>query len=657
MATQSRRIDDHGLDDERDRDSGAGDSHAEPRLAADARHVQWVEKFRPKTFDELILPPRLSQQFREFVAAERMPNLLLSGPPGLGKTSAAKILSHEMIGEDNVLFINASDKRGIDIVRGIIQDYATTCSWHGGRKIVLLDEADSLTPDAQSALRALIEWCAEYCAFILTCNDPTKIIPALHSRCSVIEFACTPELKQNYIARACQILDHEGVEYDIIHVAEYIGKFFPDFRRTLNELQANAIRGQVQPISQTTLGHFVNGARVDSEHRVGDQDFGQQDDDGAVDGATPDPAPTLIRESFPPLPALSVPPSEVALLLDDLTAAFKRHMILPTWAAEAMALWAIHAHVHNAALHSPILAIVAPEKRCGKTTGLKLLSRLCPRALTTSNITPASVYRTVDEYQPTLLIDELETFLSVCPSFRGILNSCHDRELALVIRMEGGQLRAFSTWAALAVAVIGNLPETVADRSIIIRLERKRPDETVERLRPDNGDHLRGLGRRAALSAQEHMERLRGADPIIPAGLDDRAADNWRPLFAIADVAGGRWPELARKVAVMLSGNARVDESPGVIMLGDIRMVRNERGIDRVITTTDLLAALAAREDRPWPEWNGGSPITASQLARLLKPFGIRPTTIRIGTETAKGYRFADFDDAFARYLPPSVTE
>jgi putative DNA primase/helicase len=520
---------------------------------------------------------------------------------------------------------------------------------------VLLDEADSLTPDAQLALRALIEFCASNCGFILTANDASKIIPALHSRCSVIDFIAAPELQEDYLNRACQILRQEGVEHDRRDVAEYVRKYFPDFRRTLNELQANAIRGRLQPISQITLGHSVNGARVDIEHGVGDRGFGQQDGDDADDGATPDPAAPLIREPSPPLAALLFPPSELALLLDGLTAAFKRFNVLPNGAAEAMALWVLFDHSHDAARHSPILAVLSPEKRCGKTTLLDVLSRLTTRPLATSNITPAALYWIVHEVAPTLLIDEGDTFLSTHSSLRGILNSGHTRATAWVMRMDNGRLRAFCMWSPKVIAIIGNLPDTVADRSIIIRLKRKRSDEMVERLGPNNEDDLRDLRRRAGMFAAENLERLKVADPIIPPGLDDRAADNWRMLLAIADAAGGHWPGLARKVAVMLSGNARGDESPGVTMLGDIHKVRDKRRIDR-IRTTDLITALTAMEDRPWSEWNEGGPITGSQLARLLKPFQIGPTTIRIGTETAKGYWFSDFDDAFARYLPLGVT-
>jgi putative DNA primase/helicase len=309
----------------------------------------------------------------------------------------------------------------------------------------------------------------------------------------------------------------------------------------------------------------------------------------------------------------------------------------------------------RAELASPItprLAITSAEKRCGKSTLLRAMSALVSKPLAASNITAAAIFRTVEACQPTLLIDEADTFLPENEELRGILNSGHARDGA-VIRLVGDdhEPRQFSTWAPSAVAAIGELPGTIADRSVIIRMERQRPTDRKVPLRLDKLDALKSLARRVARWAADNRTALAEADPDVPAGLHDRAADNWRPLLAIADAAGGRWPEAARYAALALSGGGDAPSSNREKLLGDIRAVFVARGVDR-LSSADLCGALAGMEDRPWPEWRQGKPITPRQIASLLAPLAVSPGTIRLGSDTAKGYLLDQFADAFARYLP-----
>jgi hypothetical protein len=153
----------------------------------------------------------------------------------------------------------------------------------------------------------------------------------------------------------------------------------------------------------------------------------------------------------------------------------------------------------------------------------------------------------------------------------------------------------------------------------------------------------------------DNADRVRGADPDIPAGIFNRVADNWRPLLVIADAAGGDWPERARRVLVAMAGVIN-DQSTGAMLFADIRDIFSERKADR-LPSTELAEALVAIEGRPWAEWRHGKAITANSLARLLAPYGIAPTTIRVGTKTPKGYQLADFADAFERYLAPDGQE
>jgi len=333
-------------------------------------------------------------------------------------------------------------------------------------------------------------------------------------------------------------------------------------------------------------------------------------------------------------------------LLDDISAAVRDHVVMPHGAAEMIALFILHTHAHAAAQFSPLLAIISPDSACGKTTLLRALAVLTPSALPVANLTAAGLYRTISSRKYTLLIDEGDTIPIGQNELRGILNSGHCSDSAQVLRADG----IFNVWCPKAIALIGVLPTTLRDRSLLITLKRKRPDETVTALDRAALARLHRLGERAAAWTVHHRERLAAANPAMPPELTNRTADNWAALLAIADVAGGRWPQLARLVAGRSAAEAQADISAGVMLLGDVRKVFVVIRTDR-IPTTDLLEALKSMEDRPWCEWRGRQAITASQLAHLLKPYGISPKTMRFVNFTAKGYLLADFEDAFLRYL------
>jgi len=340
-------------------------------------------------------------------------------------------------------------------------------------------------------------------------------------------------------------------------------------------------------------------------------------------------------------------PPDAAALLDNIAALLIDHIVLPKGGPEAIALWVLHAHAHDAAQISAILALVSPVKRCGKTTALNVLHCLVPRPLLSSNVSPAGLFRAIHQGSPTLLVDELDSFFRDDNALRNVLNSGHSRAGAFVLRASG----VFSTWAPKVVALIGKLPDTLMDRSIVVPLKRRGPGESIKPFRMDRAGHLEPLQYGAQCWAAASFERLQAADPEMPPGLHDRAADNWRPLLAIADSAGGDWPERARSAAVLLSSDHGEDESAATMLLADIKALFQESGSERM-WSSELAISLAQREDRPWGEWKGNRPITPAQVAVLLKPFGIRPEAIRIGSKTGKGYRLDVFADAFSRYLP-----
>ena len=207
----------------------------------------WVEKYRPSTVNDCILPDRLKKIFQDYVNTKEIPNLMLTGSAGVGKTTVAKAMCAE-IGV-NHLFINSSEERGIDMLRTKIRTYASTMSLTGGKKVIILDEADYLTPEAQAALRGAIEEFANNCTFIFTCNFKSRLIEALHSRCSVVDFSLKREEKQEMAAqlfkRMQSILNEESVKYEKEVLVKIIGKYFPDYRRTLNELQRYSASGNL----------------------------------------------------------------------------------------------------------------------------------------------------------------------------------------------------------------------------------------------------------------------------------------------------------------------------------------------------------------------------------------------------------------------------
>jgi putative DNA primase/helicase len=344
-------------------------------------------------------------------------------------------------------------------------------------------------------------------------------------------------------------------------------------------------------------------------------------------------------------------PVDLDGLLDRLAAKLVRHLVLPPGAPDAIALWILNAHCHDVCRISPVLALVSPDRRCGKTTALNLISSLVPRAVTTANISPAALYRVIEQRSPTLLIDEADTFLKQSRTLLGILNAGHVRESAYVTRVSGSAsdgIHDFSVWCPKVLAMIGKLPPTLEDRSIVIRLSRKTPNERTERLRLDGDSELLDLREAAAKWAAANSHFIKDPDPDIPVQLNDRAADNWRQLLAIADLAGETWSLRARSAAIAMTGIEH-DEALGDLLLFDIKLIFSVRGVDR-LRSTDLVSQLAEMEHRQWPEWWNGQPMTAVQLAKMLSAYGVRPDTHRFGGFTAKGYLLAQFGDAFARY-------
>lgn len=347
-------------------------------------------------------------------------------------------------------------------------------------------------------------------------------------------------------------------------------------------------------------------------------------------------------------------PVDPAELLADISGTVRRFIVCKPETAYAVALWAAMSWFMDVVQVAPLAVITAPEKRCGKSQLLTLLGKLCRRPLTASNISSAALFRTIDAWAPTLLVDEADAFMKENEELRGLLNAGHTRESAYVVRLvgEAHSPARFNVWGAKALAGIGHLADTLMDRAVVLELRRKLPAETVDRLRYAEPGLFDELAAKLARFAEDYSERVRTARPDLPHSLNDRAQDNWEPLLAIAGVAGGPWPVLARQAAIELSGADSPTMSAGTELLADIQHVFDVRKVER-LTTADLIAALCEDEEASWATYNRGRPLSPRQLAKRLDGYGIKSKNLKLGYgDVRKGFERSQFEEAFQRYLP-----
>jgi len=348
-----------------------------------------------------------------------------------------------------------------------------------------------------------------------------------------------------------------------------------------------------------------------------------------------------------------------ARLLDYVAAYIRRFVFLSDSQARVAAIWVVHTHTFDAADSTPYLAVTSAEKQSGKTRLLEVFLTLVANPWFTGRVTAAVLTRKIDADRPAMLLDESDAAFGgekeYAEALRGVLNTGHRRGgTASCCVGQGANIsfKDFSTFCPKAIAGIGKLPDTVADRAVPIRLKRATQDEKVERFR-----HRDVETEAARLKAQIEAwcasigEKLPDARPDLPEKLTDRQQDGAESLLAIADAAGGEWPRAARRALIELCSEAQgSDDSIGRLLLADIRRVFESRGVDR-LPSAELATALAEIETSPWGEWSHGKPLTAPRLARLLKPFEVSPECIRVGGKTPRGYFVEQFRDAFRRYL------
>ena len=368
-------------------------------------------------------------------------------------------------------------------------------------------------------------------------------------------------------------------------------------------------------------------------------------------------------------------PVDGAALLDETANVIRRHVDMPVTSADAVALWVVHAWIHDRLEISTFLNITSATKRCGKSLLMEVLVALVCKPLAASGrITPAALFRTIEQYAPTLLLDEADTFLGDDQELRGLVNGSQRRDLAYVMRTVGDDYepRLFRTWCAKVISGIGSLPDTVLDRSLLIRLERRAPNVGDLPLWRDRdkqaiADLYCKLARWTADEGDAVLERRNAV--AFPPVLNDRACDGWEALLAIGDVAGGEWAgPTGRAYRACEAINAAADPEIGAreMLLADLWQVFRDAGDlahlptgkpDATYNSLEpaILPALVAMEEHPWSEWSRGRPLSPRGLAKLLKDFGIVPGSIRPkGGGTPKGYKRAAFEPVWKRYGIPS---
>ena len=349
-------------------------------------------------------------------------------------------------------------------------------------------------------------------------------------------------------------------------------------------------------------------------------------------------------------------------LLSEVAGTIRQYVILSDVQADAVALWAVLTWVHDSLEVAPFLNVSSAVKRSGKSTLVDVLGALVYRPLTSSGrISSAALFRIIERDQPALLLDESDTFMRDDPELAGVINGSQRRSMAYVYRCEGDNNEPcrYATWSPKAIVGIGNLPDTVTDRSIVIQLERKGSGDRVILWRHRDREALEVLRSKIARWIDDHRGEILSALSIVafPPGMDDRQQDSWEPLLAIANVAGGEWPERTQRACTSLCASAGDKESAKELLLTDLHTLFEQRGNPETLETVDILNYLHNREDRPWCEWSRGKPMSPRALASQLKSFKIVPGTVWLDSgRSAKGYKRAPFLNVWSRYVSPVLS-
>ncbi|MFE9174323.1 DUF3631 domain-containing protein [Streptomyces kebangsaanensis] len=348
-----------------------------------------------------------------------------------------------------------------------------------------------------------------------------------------------------------------------------------------------------------------------------------------------------------------------AAVLDELRAAIGRYVVLPSEEAlTAVTLWVAATHIQSVLQHAPRLAVVGPTKGCGKSRLLDVLHETVHRPMMTVNTSPAVVFRVIGKNPPTLLVDEADTIFGPKAGdkedLRGLLNAGHQRNRP-AWRISGPEQKptSFPTFAMAALAGIGDLPDTIMDRAVVLRMQKRKPGERITPFRSRYSvPELNAVRDRLAAWLTPLRGTAAGLVPQMP--VEDRAADTWEPLVTVADLAGGHWPDQARAACLAMTRSEVLQDEQTTLktrLLRDIRRIFDTEGTE-VLRTQDMLAALVQDAEAPWAEY-GTNGLNAYHLGNLLRDFGISSANHRFDNgRQAKAYTRNRFLDAWARYCP-----
>lgn len=348
-----------------------------------------------------------------------------------------------------------------------------------------------------------------------------------------------------------------------------------------------------------------------------------------------------------------------AALVRELSDTLRQYVICEPVVADAAALWIVFTWFINEVHVAPIANITAPLPNCGKSTLLDFMELFAFQPLKCDGISSSALFRSMDKWQPSLLIDEVDTFLRDNEDARGVLNSGHKRNGSIIrVVGESHEPTRFSTWGAKALCGIGSIASTLESRSIRFELRRKLPSESVDNIRfMETGLEVR-LKRQLCRLHDDVADEVIVARPDPVLGLNNRAQDNWEPLLQIADIIGGEWPERARVIAIIITRMDEAEQAPdvGTELLKDIKAIFENKNAERIFSA-ELVDTLCADGEALWNTWNRGKPITARQVSTKLAGFSVKSKDVRIGTTVRKGYIKSDFLDAFKRYLSAGTSD